>query len=66
VWGLHMVYLIRIYTRIPFVLYSRPFAVSSVVPEKSRGNKKCDEEEEEEEKAERQNFCLFGITLKWP
>jgi len=34
--------------------------VSAVVPEKSRGNKKCDEEEE------RQNFGLFGIALKWP
>jgi len=40
-------------------------SVSAVVPEKSRGNKKCDEEEEEEE-AERQNFGLFGIALKWP
>ena len=35
-------------------------SVSAVVPEKSRGNKKCDEEEE------RQNFGLFGIALKWP
>jgi len=26
--------------------------VSAIVPEKSRGNKKCDEEEEEEEEAE--------------
>jgi len=40
-------------------------SVSAVFPEKSRGNKKCDEEEEEEE-AERQNFGLFGIALKWP
>jgi len=41
-------------------------SVSAVFPEKSRGNKKCDEEEEEEEEAERQNFGLFGIALKWP
>jgi len=40
-------------------------SVSAVFPQKSRGNKKCDEEEEEEE-AERQNFGLFGIALKWP
>jgi len=31
-------------------------SVSAVVPEKSRGNKKCDEEEE----AERQNFGLLA------
>ena len=41
-------------------------SVSAVFPEKSRGNKKCDEEEEEEGEAERQNFGLFGIALKWP
>ena len=35
-------------------------SVSAIVPEKSRGNTKCDEEEE----AERQNFDLFGIGLK--
>jgi len=38
--------------------------VSAIVPEKSRGNKKCDEEEEEEE--ERHIFGLFGIAVKWP
>jgi len=36
-------------------------SVYAVVPEKSRGNKKCDEEEE---KKERQNFGLFSIALK--
>jgi len=41
------------------VLY---MSVSSIVPEKSRGNKKCDEEEEEEE---RHIFGLFGIAVKW-
>ena len=35
-----------------------------IVPEKSRGNKKCDEEEEEEEL--RRIFGLFDITEKWP
>jgi len=39
-------------------------SVSSVVPKKSRGNKKCDEEELEEEK--RHIFWPFGITVKWP
>jgi len=38
-------------------------SVSAIVPDKSRGNKKCDDEEE---KAEQQNFGLFGIALKWP
>jgi len=33
---------------------------SAVVPEKSPGNKKCDEEEEE------RHFLAFAITLKWP
>jgi len=33
--------------------------VSAVVCEKSRGNKKCDDNEEG------QNFGLFGIDLKW-
>jgi len=39
-------------------------SVSSIVFEKSRGNKKCDEEDIEEEK--RHIFGLFGITVKWP
>jgi len=39
-------------------------SVSSTVPEKSRGNKKCDKEEEEEE--ERHIFGLFVIAVKWP
>jgi len=39
-------------------------SVSSIVPEKSRGNKKCDEEEMEEEL--RHIFGRFGITVKWP
>jgi len=38
-------------------------SVSAIVPEKSRGNKKCDDEEEEEE---RHIFGLFGIAVKWP
>jgi len=38
-------------------------SVSSIVPEKSRGNKKCDKEEKEEE---RHIFGLFGIAVKWP
>jgi len=37
-------------------------SVSLIVPDKSRGNKKCDEEEEEE----RHIFGLFGIAVKWP
>jgi len=40
--------------------------VSAIVPEKSRGNKKCDEEEEEEEEEEGHIFGLFGIAVKWP
>jgi len=36
-------------------------SVSSIVPEKSRGNKKCDQEEEEEEE-KRHIFGLFGIA----
>jgi len=39
--------------------------VSAIVPEKSRGNKKCDKEEKEEEE-ERHIFGLFGIAVKWP
>jgi len=38
--------------------------VSSIVSEKSRGNKKFDEEKEGEE--ERHIFGLFGIAVKWP
>jgi len=41
-------------------------SVSSIVPEISRGNKKCDEEEEEEDDEERHIFGRFGITVKWP
>jgi len=33
-------------------------SVSSILPEKSRGNKKCDDEEEE-------LGHIFGITVKW-
>jgi len=40
-------------------------SLSAIVPEKSPGNKKCDEEEEEEEE-ERHIFGLFGIAVKWP
>ena len=36
-------------------------SVSSIVPEKSRGNKKRHEEEEL-----RHIFGRFGITVKWP
>ena len=36
-------------------------SLSAIVPEKSRGNKKCDGEEEE-----RHIFGLFGIAVKWP
>ena len=39
-------------------------SLSIIVPEKSRGNKKCDKEEEEEEN--RHIFGLFGIAVKWP
>jgi len=38
--------------------------LSVIIPEKSRGNKKCDNEEKEEE--ERHIFGLFGIAVKWP
>ena len=37
-------------------------SLSVIVPEKSRGNKKCDKEEEEEGHI----FGLFGIAVKWP
>jgi len=43
--------------------------VSAILPEKSRGNKKCDEEEEQEEEEEEEKrhiFDLFGIAIKWP
>ena len=36
-------------------------SVSAIVPEKSRENKKCDQEKE----TERQNFGLFDIGLKY-
>jgi len=35
--------------------------VSAIVPEKLRGNKKCDKEEEGGH-----IFGLFGIAVKWP
>ena len=38
-------------------------SLSVIVPEISRGNKKCDKEVEEEE---RHIFGLFGIAVKWP
>ena len=38
--------------------------VPAIVPEKSRGNKKCDGEEEEEEEEERHISGLFGIAVK--
>jgi len=42
-------------------------SVSAIVPEKSRGNKKCDEEEEkEEEEGGGHVFGFFGIAVKWP
>jgi len=43
-------------------------SLSVIVPEKSRGNKKCDkgEEKEEEEEEERHFLGLFGIAVKWP
>ena len=43
-------------------------SLSATVPEKSRGNKKCDgeEEEEKEEDEKRHIFGLFGIPVKWP
>jgi len=42
-------------------------SVFSIVPEKSRGNKKSDEELEEEEEEElRHIFDRFGIIVKWP
>ena len=41
--------------------------VSATVPEKSRGNEKCDKEkEEDEEEEERYIFGLFDIAVKWP
>jgi len=40
-------------------------SLSSIVPEKSRGNKKCDDEEEEEEEEVRHIFGRFGIAVKW-
>ena len=38
-------------------------SVSSIVPEKSRGNKKCDEEELEEDEL-RHIFVRFSINVK--
>ena len=39
-------------------------SVSSIVPEKSRGNKKCDKEGKEEEEEERHIFGLFWHRCK--
>ena len=42
-------------------------SLSVIVPEKLRGNKKCDKEEEKEEEEEEGHFLgLFGIGVKWP
>ena len=42
-------------------------SLSAIVPEKSPGNKKCDEEEEEEEEEEERHiFGLYGIAVKCP
>jgi len=41
-------------------------SVSAIVPEKSRGHKKCDKEEEKEEEEEGHVFGFFGIAVKWP
>ena len=41
-------------------------SLSVIVPEKSRGNKKCDKGDKEKEEEERYIFGLFGITVKWP
>ena len=45
---------------------SRLMSVSAVVPEKSPGNKKCDEEEEEEEEEEERHIFGLCIAVKWP
>jgi len=37
--------------------------MSATVPEKLRGNKKCDEEEEEEEKKKNDTFLAFLASL---
>jgi len=37
--------------------------VSSIVPEESSGNKKCDEEKLQEKQ---HFFGLIGIAVKWP
>jgi len=41
-------------------------SLSVKVPEKSRGNKKCDKEEKEEKEEQRHIFGRFGIAVKWP
>jgi len=38
-------------------------SVSAIVPEKSPGNKKCDEEEEEEEEEEERHILAFLASL---
>ena len=35
--------------------------VFAIVPEKSRGNKKCDKEEEEEEEEEERHWASLGL-----
>jgi len=40
-------------------------SLSAIVPEKSRGNKKCDNEEKEKEE-KRHIFVFFAIAVKWP
>jgi len=39
-------------------------SVSSIVPEKSRGNKKCDKEEQKEEEEKRHIFLAFWHRCK--
>ena len=41
-------------------------SVSSIVCEKSCGNKRCDEEKEEEDEELRHIFGRFCMTVKWP
>ena len=36
-------------------------SLSVIVPEKSRGNKKCDKEEKEEEEEEEEERHIFGL-----
>ena len=52
----------KAHLRVVTVLVVYYLCLSAIVPEKSRGNKKCDKKEEEE----RHIFGLFGIAVKWP